>query len=100
MLAQHGSNLKALGKGKNLIDRAKILKKVIALVLVLQRKNCFEKLVNSFCVYFLVHDIVPPVLHLSKVCGNFNVLQTVLYSGRIYVFSRKKQDRYCNTLKF
>ena len=50
MLAQHGSNLKALGKGKDLIDRAKILKKVIALVLVLQRKNCFEKLVNSFCV--------------------------------------------------
>ena len=64
--------LNGSAQGKDLIDRAKILKEVIALVLVLQRKNCFKKLVNSFCVYFLVHDIVPPVLHLSKVCGNLN----------------------------
>ena len=100
MLAQHGSDLKALGKRKDLIDCAQILKEVIAFALVPQRKNCFKKLVNSFGVYFLVHDIVPPVLHLSKGCGNLNGLQTVLHSGRIYVFFREKQNRYCNTLKF
>ena len=66
-LTQHFCHNDPLGHCLQLLCGAKILKKAIALVLVLQRKNCFKKLVNSFGVYFLVHDIVPPVLHLSKV---------------------------------